>query len=381
MRDAIFARQRYWGEPIPLVHKKDGTLTEVKNLPLKLPQVKSYAPSGTGESPLATVSSWVKAGYETNTMPGWAGSSWYFLRYMDPKNKKAFADKKAIAYWKDVDMYVGGQEHATGHLLYSRFWHKFLKDMGYVPTEEPFKALRNQGMILGPDNRKMSKRWGNVINPDDVIKTYGADTLRVYESFMGPFDQMASWNTDSIMGPRRFLERVWRTQDKVVKKVSKENIDAYKKFESLLQKTTEKVSKDISDFSFNTVVSALMILQNEIDILGEVGQEEYIHFIKLLAPIAPFMTEEIWKNFGMKGSIHLSEWPKVNTKKILKEGVTMGIQINGKVRSEITVDQDASEESVKKLVLADSKIISWIDGKEIKKFIYVKGRIINIVVA
>ncbi|MDQ5961827.1 MAG: leucyl-tRNA synthetase [Patescibacteria group bacterium] len=380
MRDAIFARQRYWGEPIPLVHKKDGTISEVKSLPLKLPQVKSFAPSGTGESPLATVSSWVKSGYETNTMPGWAGSSWYFLRYMDPKNKSAFADKKAIAYWKDVDMYVGGQEHATGHLLYSRFWHKFLKDMGYVPTEEPFKALRNQGMILGPDNRKMSKRWGNVINPDDVIKTYGADTLRVYESFMGPFDQMASWNTDSIMGPRRFLERVWRTQDKVVKKVSKENIDAYKKFESLLQKTTEKVSKDISDFSFNTVVSALMILQNEIDILGEVGQEEYINFIKLLAPIAPFMTEEIWKNFEMKGSIHLSEWPKVDAKKILKEGVTMGIQINGKVRSEITVDQDASEEDVKKLVLADSRIISWIEGKEIKKFIYVKGRIINIVV-
>ncbi len=380
MRDAIFARQRYWGEPIPLVHKKDGTISEVKKLPLSLPNVKSYAPSGTGESPLATVSSWVKAGYETNTMPGWAGSSWYFLRYMDPKNSKAFADKKAIAYWKNVDMYVGGQEHATGHLLYSRFWHKFLKDMGYVGTEEPFKALRNQGMILGPDNRKMSKRWGNVINPDDIVKTYGADTLRVYESFIGPFDQMATWNTDSIMGPRRFLERAWRTQEKVVKSISKENLNDYKKFESLLHKTTEKIQKDIEDFSFNTSVSALMILQNHIDGMTAISKDDYIHFIKLLAPFAPFMTEELWEKLGMKGSIHHSLWPKVNKKKYLKEGVTIGIQINGKVRSEITLDENAHEEDVKNMILQDPKVLAWVEGKEIKKFIYVKGRIINIVV-
>lgn len=380
MRDAIFARQRYWGEPIPLVYKKDGTIKEVKSLPLKLPQVKSYAPSGTGESPLATVASWVKAGYETNTMPGWAGSSWYFLRYMDPKNKKAFADKKAIAYWKDVDMYVGGQEHATGHLLYSRFWHKFLKDMGYVPTEEPFKALRNQGMILGPDNRKMSKRWGNIVNPDEIVKTYGADTLRVYESFIGPFDQMASWNTDSIMGPRRFLERVWRVQEKVVSSIPKESLSEYKKFESLLHKTTEKVQQDIEAFSFNTAVSSLMILQNSIDTTPHILKDDYVHFIKILAPFAPFMMEEIWENLGMKNSIHLSEWPKINKKKISKDGVTIGIQVNGKVRSEITLDENAKEEDVKNMVMQDPKIIVWIEGKEIKKFIYVKGRIINIVI-
>ncbi|MBP6856599.1 MAG: leucine--tRNA ligase [Candidatus Pacebacteria bacterium] len=380
MRDAIFARQRYWGEPIPLVHKKDGTISEVKSLPLKLPNVKSYAPSGTGESPLATVSSWVKSGYETNTMPGWAGSSWYFLRYMDPKNKKAFADKKAIAYWKDVDMYVGGQEHATGHLLYSRFWHKFLKDMGYVPTEEPFKALRNQGFVIAQDGRKMSKRWGNVINPDDIVKTYGADTLRVYESFMGPFDQMVLWNTDSIMGPRRFLERVWRTQEKVVKSISKETLEKYNKFESLLHKTTEKVQKDIEGFSFNTSISALMILQNQIDDMPAITKDDYIHFIKLLSPFAPFMTEEIWENLGMKNSIHQSEWPKVNKKKIAHEGVTIGIQVNGKVRSEITLDENADEDEVKNMILQDPKIIAWLLGKEIKKFVYVKGRIINIVV-
>ncbi len=380
MRDAIFARQRYWGEPIPLIHKKDGTLTEVKNLPLKLPNVKSYAPSGTGESPLATVSSWVKAGYETNTMPGWAGSSWYFLRYMDPKNKKAFADKKAISYWKNVDMYVGGQEHATGHLLYSRFWHKFLKDMGYVPTEEPFQSLRNQGMILGPDNRKMSKRWGNIINPDDIVKTYGADTLRVYESFIGPFDQMATWNTDSIMGPRRFLERVWRSQDKIVRMIPKSEITEYKKFESLLHKTTFKIENDIHAFSFNTSVSALMIVQNHIDAMTAITKEDYIHFLKLLAPFAPFMTEEIWETLGMKNSIHVSSWPKANKKKIQNEGVTIGIQVNGKVRSEITIDENTSESDVKNMVLQDPKIIAWIEGKEIKKFIYVKGRIINIVV-
>ncbi len=213
MRNAIFARQRYWGEPIPLSYDKDGIIHEVSKLPLVLPNVQSYQPTGTGESPLASVPSWVKGGYETNTMPGWAGSSWYFLRYMDPKNKKEIASKKALSYWGQVDMYVGGAEHATGHLLYSRFWNMFLKDIGVAKFDEPFKALRNQGMIQGTDNRKMSKRWGNVVNPDDIIKTYGADTLRVYEMFMGPFEASLPWSTENIIGSRRFIEKVWRLAD------------------------------------------------------------------------------------------------------------------------------------------------------------------------
>lgn len=380
MRDAIFARQRYWGEPIPLINKKDGTIAEVKTLPLKLPNVKSYQPSGTGESPLSTVKDWVAKGYETNTMPGWAGSSWYFLRYMDPKNRKEFASKKALKYWKDVDMYVGGQEHATGHLLYSRFWHKFLYDMGYVPTSEPFRALRNQGMILGPDNRKMSKRWGNVVNPDDIVKNYGADTLRVYESFIGPFDQMAAWNTDSIMGPRRFLERAWRAQVKVATKIPKESVGKYKEFESLLHKTIQKVTEDIATFGFNTAISSLMILLNSIDELQEVKKEDYMIFLQLLAPFAPHMTEELWREMKGKGSIHHSKWPTVDKKKIKISQITIGVQVNGKVRSEITLAPDAKEEDVKQMVLMDSKLKPWIEGKEIKKFIYISGKIINIVI-
>lgn len=380
MRDAIFARQRYWGEPIPLIHSKDGEIKTVseKELPLKLPAVKSYAPSGNGEGPLAAVKSWVNAGYETNTMPGWAGSSWYFLRYIDPKNKKAFANETELDYWfgknGGVNMYVGGSEHATGHLLYSRFWHKFLKDLGYVKAEEPFQTLRNQGLIMGPDGRKMSKRWGNVINPDDVVRDMGADTMRVYEAFMGPFESSQPWSTDGIVGSRRFIERVWNIQSKVNdKKTSPE-------LEKVLHKTIKKVTDDITNFSFNTAVSSMMICINEIDKAGTISIEDFKKFLQILAPFAPHVADELWASLGEKKSIHIAPWPKFDPKKTIDDTVTIGIQINGKVRGEIAINIDEHEEVIKKAVFEMPEIMKWLSGNEIKKFIYVKGKVINIVI-
>jgi leucyl-tRNA synthetase len=379
MRDAIFARQRYWGEPIPLIHdKKTGLIREVplSKLPLKLPNVKSYKPTGTGESPLAGVASWVKAGYDTNTMPGWAGSSWYFLRYMDPKNSKALASTGALKYWRDVDMYVGGTEHNTGHLLYARFWHKVLYDLGIVPTNEPFRALRHQGMIGGSDGRKMSKRWGNVVNPDDVVATYGADSLRVFEMFLGPFDAHLPWSTDGIVGSRRFVEKVWKMGEKV--KSQKANATSDTNIQKTLHKTIKKVSEDIASFNFNTAISAMMICINEME-KGQVAKSDFIKFLQVLAPFASFVTEELWSELGEKGSIHTSPWPKYNPKLIVDDEITMGIQINGKVRDEVTIPKDATELEVKTIVLAREKVREWIAGKEIKKFIYVPGRIISVV--
>ncbi len=391
MRDAIFARQRYWGEPIPLSHTKDGIITPVadKNLPLKLPAVKSYAPTGTGESPLAGVASWVKAGYETNTMPGWAGSSWYFLRYADPKNKKAFASDKNLDYWFSkkgdraggVDMYVGGAEHATGHLLYSRFWHKALKDLGHVKTEEPFQALRNQGMIAGPDGRKMSKRWGNVINPDDVVHDLGADTMRVYESFMGPFESHLPWSTDGIVGSRRFIERVWKLQEKVVASASASKaVSKNETLEKVLHKTIKKVTDDIHAFAFNTAISSMMILVNEMDKAPAIAADDFKKFIQILAPFAPHLCDEIWAGLGEKKTIHLSAWPKWDPKKIVDDTVTLGVQINGKVRTEITLGLDVTAEEVERSVIAMEEVQKWVDGKPVKKFIYIPGKIISIVV-
>lgn len=387
MRDAIFARQRYWGEPIPLVHdKKTGLIKEVlaSKLPLKLPNVKSYKPTGTGESPLASVKSWNDAGYETNTMPGWAGSSWYFLRYMDPKNKKTLAGETAIKYWKNVDMYVGGTEHNTGHLLYARFWHKFLYDINIAKTEEPFKALRHQGMIGGSDGRKMSKRWGNVINPDDVVQTYGADTLRVFEMFLGPFEAHLPWSEEGIIGSRRFIERAWRLSYKVkdnkdTKLSKQENNQAYSHFEKVLHKTIKKVTEDIQNFSFNTAISSMMICLNEMDKQEFIKKTDYLLFLKILSPFAPYMTDELWHMFGEKRSIHISLWPKYDSKKIIEHTKTIGVQINGKVRGEVTIDLSMSADDVQKYVLEDLGIKRHITGS-IKKFIYIPGRIISIVV-
>lgn len=387
MRDAIFARQRYWGEPIPLIHDVDGVIKTVpeKELPLKLPNVKSYAPTGDGQSPLAGVSSWVKAGYETNTMPGWAGSSWYFLRYADPKNNKAFAGESELDYWfgknGGVNMYVGGAEHATGHLLYSRFWHKILKDLGHVKTEEPFQALRNQGMIGGTDGRKMSKRWGNVINPDDVVRDLGADTLRVYEAFMGPFEAHLPWSTDGIVGSRRFIERVWRLQDKVGVSVGDYS------YTKVLHKTIKKVTEDIPGFAFNTAISSMMILVNAFEKSEVIETGDFKKFLQVLAPFAPHIAEELWQTLTSdlsqkekeSNSIHLSPWPVYNSKLIIDDTVTIGIQINGKVRAEIELARDESEDSVREKVLALDEVKKWIDGKEIKKFIFIPTKIISIV--
>lgn len=378
LRDAVFARQRYWGEPIPLIHKKDGTIEAVaeKKLPLTLPNVKSYEPSGTGESPLASVPAWVKAGYETNTMPGWAGSSWYFLRYMDPKNKKALADGKEIAYWKNVDMYVGGAEHATGHLLYARFWHKFLKDYNLVPTEEPFKALRNQGMIGGADGRKMSKRWGNVVNPDDVVKLYGADSLRVFEMFLGPFDSALPWSTEGIIGSRRFIEKVWRLASRVSEKKTAKTDEKQLK---ALHKTIKKVTEDIAGFNFNTAISAMMICVNEMENAETINMNDFKLFLQILAPFAPHMTEELWKECGEKKSIHISGWPKWNPKLLVEDEVTIAIQVNGKVRGEITVAIDAQESDVVAMAKQLPSVEKYLTT-EPKRIIYVKGRLVNIVV-
>ena len=382
MRDAIFARQRYWGEPIPLQYDALGIihpLTE-KELPLELPKVKSYQPSGNGESPLSGVKSWVKDGYETNTMPGWAGSSWYFLRYMDPGNKKMIASPEALAYWQDVDLYVGGSEHATGHLLYSRFWHKFLKDIGMVATEEPFKVLKNQGMILATDGRKMSKRWGNIINPDDVIATHGADTLRVYEAFMGPFDSSQPWSTDSIVGARRFIERVWRLASKI--QTTKNNSSAVTDIATLklLHKTIKKVTSDIQEFAFNTAVSSMMIWLNEAEKGEVVAKSDFLKFIQVLAPFAPAVAEEIWELFEMKGSIHLSPWPQYDDVLVQESESKIVIQVNGKVRAEMSVALDATEEEVRALALVHPGVQKFIDGQTPKKIIYVKGKILSIVV-
>ncbi len=377
MRDAIFARQRYWGEPIPLMHDKEGIikpLTE-KKLPLKLPEVKSYQPTGTGESPLAGVKAWMKSGFETNTMPGWAGSSWYFLRYMDPKNKKAFADKKSINYWKNVDMYVGGAEHATGHLLYSRFWHKFLKDYGLVPTEEPFKTLKNQGIILGADGRKMSKRWGNAVNPDDVIKNYGADTLRVYEMFMGPFEGSLPWSTDNIIGSRRFVEKVWRLVERISKGAKSDDA-----FNVILHKTIKKVTEDIENFSFNTAISAMMILVNEMDKREFINQKDFELFLHILSPFAPHMTEEIWQFLGHKTLLVLEKWPKADAVKMREVVTKIIVQINGKVRAEIMIPVGLKEAEVLSLAQENTEVAKWLLGKEISKSVFVPNKLVNFVV-
>ncbi len=331
-------------------------------------------PTGTGESPLAGVSSWVKKGLETNTMPGWAGSSWYFLRYMDPKNKKDFADKKAIKYWQNVDMYVGGAEHATGHLLYSRFWHKFLKDYDLVVTEEPFKTLRNQGLILGPDGRKMSKRLGNVVNPNDIVRTYGADTLRIYEMFMGPFEGTIQWSEENILGSRRFLEKIWKLQERISKKTRSD-----RKFEVILHKTIKKVTEDVQNFAFNTAVSAMMILVNEMEKQESLSKKDFEMFLKILSPFAPHITEEIWNELGHKSLLVLENWPKFDPKKAEEKEVNIVVQVNSRVRAQTMVPFNAEEIDVITTARALPDVEKWIMGKEIKKTIFIKNKLVNFV--
>jgi len=384
LRDWVFSRQRYWGEPIPVVHcDKCGVVPVPEDkLPVKLPKVKSYAPTDTGESPLVDIEKWVKtkcpacsgpAKRETNTMPQWAGSSWYYLRYLDPKNETALVSQDKEKYWQEVDVYVGGTEHATRHLIYARFWHKFLYDLGVVSRPEPFAKLKNQGLISGSDGRKMSKRWGNVVNPDHVVKSYGADSLRVYEMFMGPFEAGASWQTENMIGARRFLEKVWQLSKKVESQ----------KGDSLLvvqvHETIKKVGKDITDFAFNTAISALMILVNELEKQPTVSRTDFENLLKLLAPFAPHLSEELWSQLGHKTSIHLAPWPTYDAQKTVKQELKIMIQVNSKIRDKIVVPASASEEEILKQARASAGAKRWLEGQTIKKAFYVKGRLVNFV--
>lgn len=385
LKDWVFSRQRYWGEPIPLIHcDKCGVVPVPESeLPVLLPQVESYAPTGTGESPLADIAEWVNttcptcggaAKRETNTMPQWAGSSWYYLRYIDPKNSEALVDKAKEKYWSPVDMYVGGAEHATRHLIYARFYHKFLYDIGVVNYTEPFNRLQNVGLIMAEDGRKMSKRWGNVVNPDDVVNEYGADTLRLYEMFMGPFNQSVAWSTQSIVGPNRFLERVWKLSERISNGADEKATDVS------IHKTIKKVSDDIEKFGFNTAISALMILVNDLEKAPAFSKSAYETLLKLLAPFAPHITEELWNELGNVESIHLAEWPAFDASKCVESEVTIAIQVNGKLRETMVVAMDTDEEEIKTKALAMPNIVKWTEGKEIRKVIVVKGKLVSVVV-
>ncbi|HBB56936.1 TPA: leucine--tRNA ligase [Patescibacteria group bacterium] len=401
LKDWVFSRQRYWGEPIPLIHCDACGVVPVpeEDLPVELPQVKSYEPTGTGESPLAAIDKWVntkcpkcggKGKRETNTMPQWAGSSWYYLAYalgikkLKLKNKKYLNDetiKTALDFWMPVDVYVGGAEHATRHLIYARFWHKFLNDIGIVSGGEPFAKLFNVGLIMAEDGRKMSKRWGNVINPDDIIKEWGADTLRMYEMFMGPFEQTIPWNTKNIIGVKRFLDKIWVMQKKLKTQNSKlKTATKNLKLEQLIHKTVKKVTESIESFKFNTAISALMILTNEMEKDPELEIDDWKLIIKLLAPFAPHMSEEIWQEvLGNKGSIHEEEWPKYDERKLKDSTVKIVIQIDGKVRDLMEAEADLDEEEIKVLTLKRENVKKWIVDKGIKKFIFIKNKLVNIV--
>lgn len=386
LRDWVFSRQRYWGEPIPLIYCETCGWVPVpeKELPLLLPEVESYEPTETGESPLAKITDWIettcpKCGgpgcRETDTMPQWAGSSWYFLRYVDPHNKDAFASKENLDYWLPVDWYNGGMEHTTLHLLYSRFWHKFLHDCGIVPTPEPYQKRTSHGMILGENNEKMSKSRGNVINPDEIIEEFGADTFRVYEMFIGDFEKSVPWSQNGVKGCRRFLERVWKLQNLVV-----EGEHFSPELETAMHKTIKKVSEDFETLKFNTGIAALMTLLNDFNSAGKVTKEEMSVFLLLLTPVAPHIAEELWQRLGFEGMIHQQAWPVWDEAKTVEKMIEIAVQINGKVRGKIVIPSDGTQEDARRKMEADEKIFEFIQGKKVVKEIYVPGRIYNIVV-
>ena len=395
IRDWIFSRQRYWGEPIPMINcKKCARLSggqgwlpvSEKDLPVELPNIKDYKPSEEGDSPLIKAKSWVnvkcpqcngKAKRETDVMPNWAGSNWYYLRYCDPNNDKKLASDKTLEQWMPVDWYNGGMEHTTLHLLYSRFIFKFLWDIGAVPKSigsEPYKKRTSHGMILGEGGVKMSKSKGNVVNPDDIIKEYGADSLRIYEMFMGPFEQMIPWDTKGLVGSRRFLDKVWNLKDKVGKKIG-DGCD----LEKLVHKTIKKVTEDIEELKFNTAISSLMILVNKMEKEKEISMNYYSVLLILLSPFAPHITDELWEQMCGKGLCWSYEWPKYNPRLVKEDKVNFIIQINGKIRDRIEVEVDISEAQAKKLAMNSMKVMKWIKG-DIKKTIFVKGKLINFVV-
>ena len=391
LRDWTFSRQRYWGEPIPVIHWEDGetTLVPEEELPLYLPATNDIKPSGTGESPLANLEDWVnvvdengrKGKRETNTMPQWAGSSWYFLRYVDPHNHEAIADKAKLEKWLPVDLYVGGAEHAVLHLLYARFWHKFLYDLGVVPTKEPFQKLVNQGMILGKNHEKMSKSKGNVVNPDDIVEEYGADTLRMYEMFMGPLDASIPWSEKGLGGANRFVHRIWNLMiddnDQLRDRVTTLNDGALDK---IYNQTVKKVTEDYEELHFNTAISQMMIFVNEAHKADALPLEYMEGFVKLVAPIAPHIAEELWTKLGHVGTISYQPWPTYDESKLVETTVEIVVQINGKVRQHLEVAKDAGKEDLEKVALADERIQAELADKNIVRVIAVPGRLVNIVV-
>lgn len=386
LREWIFARQRYWGEPIPIVHMDDGEMIALRDndLPLILPELEDYKPSKEGNSPLEKATNWLnvtidgKCGKrETSTMPGSAGSSWYFLRYIDPKNNEALANKKLLEYWLPVDLYMGGPEHAVGHLLYSRFWNNYLYNKGVVPVKEPFKKLRHQGMILGSNGEKMSKSKGNVVNPDDMVKEFGADSLRLYEMFMGPIDAAKPWDPKGIDGSKKFLDRVWRLYTEADKIKDEEN----KTLEKVYHFTVKKVTNDYETMNFNTAISQLMIFINAV-YKTDIFPREYAEgFLKLLNPVAPHITEELWNSIlGHNGSIAYEKWPEFDESKTIDDEIELPIQVNGKVKATVTIPLDSEESAVKEIVHGNENVQNAISEKNVVKEIYVKNKIYNIVV-
>lgn len=391
LRDWIFSRQRYWGEPIPVIHWDDGktTLVPEDELPLRLPKTDNLEPSGTGESPLANIEDWVNV-YdengrhglrETNTMPQWAGSSWYWLRYTDPQNKDAFASKEALDYWSPVDLYVGGAEHAVLHLLYARFWHKVLYDLGYVPTPEPFMKLVNQGMILGANHEKMSKSKGNVVNPDDIVNQYGADTLRLYEMFMGPIEESVPWDEKGLHGSNKWLHRVWRLlmdeNNHLRDRVSNYNDG---KLTKIYNQTVKKVTEDFERMHYNTAISQLMVFVNEAYKVDDLPVEYMEGFVKMISPLVPHMAEEIWSHFHESDTIAYQPWPTYDENELVEDEVDIVVQVNGKVRAKIKMARDIDQQDAEDISLADDNVKAHVAGKEVVKVIVIPNRIVNIVV-
>lgn len=391
LRDWIFSRQRYWGEPIPVIHWDDGetTLVPEDELPLRLPKTDNLEPSGTGESPLANIEDWVNV-YdengrhglrETNTMPQWAGSSWYWLRYTDPQNKDSFASKEALDYWSPVDLYVGGAEHAVLHLLYARFWHKVLYDLGYVPTPEPFMKLVNQGMILGANHEKMSKSKGNVVNPDDIVNQYGADTLRLYEMFMGPIEESVPWDEKGLHGSNKWLHRVWRLlmdeNNHLRDRVSNYNDG---KLTKIYNQTVKKVTEDFERMHYNTAISQLMVFVNEAYKVDDLPVEYMEGFVKMISPLVPHMAEEIWSHFHESDTIAYQPWPTYDENELVEDEVDIVVQVNGKVRAKIKMARDIDQQDAEDIALADDNVKAHVAGKEVVKVIVIPNRIVNIVV-
>jgi leucyl-tRNA synthetase len=390
LRDWLFSRQRYWGEPIPIIHWEDGTMTAVpeEELPLVLPVTKEIKPSGTGESPLANISDWLnvvdpvtgkKGRRETNTMPQWAGSSWYYIRYIDPQNTEVIADPEKLKEWLPVDIYIGGAEHAVLHLLYARFWHKVLYDIGVVSTKEPFQKLFNQGMILGEGNEKMSKSKGNVVNPDDIVESHGADTLRLYEMFMGPLEASIAWSTTGLDGSRRFLDRIWRlfVEENGQLNPKIQDGEQASNLEKVYHQTVKKVTEDYEGIRFNTAISQLMVFINE-SYKATVLPKNYMEgFVKLIAPIAPHLAEELWEKLGHSGTVSYEAWPAFDEAKLVDDEVEIVVQVNGKVKAKLMVANDATKEALEQIAMEEIK--DQIEGKTVRKVIAVPGKLVNIV--